>query len=476
MNCEDNDISPCTMLGSEGRISASESLFTYRTNETHDTMNEEDFVPMFLDNLVAENKGTELYSNAVETCGENSQCLFDSLATRDTNTGANTLQTDEVITNDVEQLMNFPPNITHIEDENDFLNGSFIYATVGENYTFTVVATDENDNDITFSLLQPVAGASINSASGVFTWTPQDTSMIRLGVVASDGVANSSKEFLTLLCDCKNGGICEFGTMEDNSKILDDSFAVNILYVDINECLQENDCSLNALCTNVPGSYNCTCSTGFSGDGRDCQDIDECIESPCDILATCDNVDGSFTCTCIIGYQGSGLECTDINECEQNTYICHVNAECRNTAGSYKCVCVSGYSGNGTFCENADECELLTHECSASATCEDTMGSYMCTCEDGYTGTGRSCIDNNECEYTPCDGDVGFCENTDGSYICSCRFGYTLVDGDMCQDINECDINAHNCSHDCINKPGGFTCSCPGDLVLDDDGVSCSCE
>jgi len=40
--------------------------------------------------------------------------------------------------------------------------------------------------------------------------------------------------------------------------------------VDVDECSDSdaNECAVNARCDNLPGSYDCTCSVGFAGDGR----------------------------------------------------------------------------------------------------------------------------------------------------------------------------------------------------------------
>lgn len=41
--------------------------------------------------------------------------------------------------------------------------------------------------------------------------------------------------------------------------------------VDINECeTDSHDCDAYATCTNLIGSFNCTCEDGFSGDGMIC--------------------------------------------------------------------------------------------------------------------------------------------------------------------------------------------------------------
>ena len=42
--------------------------------------------------------------------------------------------------------------------------------------------------------------------------------------------------------------------------------------LDIPECLLgSHDCHVNATCRDIPGSFECTCNEGFTGDGRDCQ-------------------------------------------------------------------------------------------------------------------------------------------------------------------------------------------------------------
>ena len=101
---------------------------------------------------------------------------------------------------------------------------------------------------------------------------------------------------------------------------------------DIDECsLGLDSCVENADCTDTEGSYTCMCSSGYTGDGlSSCtgklnaiqcysplldqmlfSDIDECDlgTDMCHQQATCTDTDGSYSCTCNSGYTGNGLEC-----------------------------------------------------------------------------------------------------------------------------------------------------------------------
>jgi len=41
--------------------------------------------------------------------------------------------------------------------------------------------------------------------------------------------------------------------------------------IDTNECLKNNGgCHSDAICTNTPGSFNCACKSGYSGNGFNC--------------------------------------------------------------------------------------------------------------------------------------------------------------------------------------------------------------
>ena len=47
---------------------------------------------------------------------------------------------------------------------------------------------------------------------------------------------------------------------------------------DVDECSGENECHGNATCVNNIGSYNCSCKTGFTGNGTYCQGTMNCIK------------------------------------------------------------------------------------------------------------------------------------------------------------------------------------------------------
>ena len=38
----------------------------------------------------------------------------------------------------------------------------------------------------------------------------------------------------------------------------------------MDECSIDNECHVNAQCTNMDGSYTCGCLDGYAGDGKNC--------------------------------------------------------------------------------------------------------------------------------------------------------------------------------------------------------------
>eukprot|EP00117_Sycon_ciliatum_P038959 scpid18365/ scgid28865/ Latent-transforming growth factor beta-binding protein 4 len=244
----------------------------------------------------------------------------------------------------------------------------------------------------------------------------------------------------------------------------------------LDECsLGTHNCSaLGGNCTDTFGSYQCACLAGFSGDGFNCMDIDECAPpSPCDTNATCNNTVGSFTCTCNPGYNGTGFVCGDLNECLVGAGPCDTNAMCANTVGSFTCTCNSGFTGTGLVCNDVNECLVVPGPCNANATCNNTIGSFTCTCNPGFNGTGFVCEDMNECLVGsgPCDTNAR-CNNTIGSFTCTCIAGYT-GNGFVCNDVNECLIGPGPCNANatCNNTIGSFTCTC--NASFNGNGIIC---
>jgi fibulin 1/2 len=196
---------------------------------------------------------------------------------------------------------------------------------------------------------------------------------------------------------------------------------------DIDECATANG-GCAQTCTNTQGSYACSCGAGYmldadghacdacpagySGDGVTCQDIDECATDNGDCAQHCTNLPGSYACSCDAGYGldgddhscdlcpagyvGNGVTCDDIDECATGNGGCAQT--CTNTGGAYTCSCAPGYTlaADGHACDDIDEC--AANVCDPAVTCTNTPGSYTCgACPAGYTGDGTACIEHSGC-------------------------------------------------------------------------------
>ncbi|XP_074791723.1 adhesion G protein-coupled receptor E3-like [Natator depressus] len=171
---------------------------------------------------------------------------------------------------------------------------------------------------------------------------------------------------------CVNNTHC---TCLDGYRSEKNRFFTNITEIcdDIDECLWTSpaDCGSNTICSNTAGSYFCTCRSGYepssgktkfmNASENTCQAIDECqgpSPADCGPHANCTNVPGSYSCSCTGGFgksqRDSSKICTDINECHKTPDICGPRAMCINTNGSYCCECQAGYvpsNRNTTLCQ-----------------------------------------------------------------------------------------------------------------------------
>uniref|UniRef100_A0A8C2R9R7 Signal peptide, CUB and EGF-like domain-containing protein 2 n=1 Tax=Capra hircus TaxID=9925 RepID=A0A8C2R9R7_CAPHI len=287
---------------------------------------------------------------------------------------------------------------------------------------------------------------------------------------------------------------------------------------DVDECAQGlDDCHINALCENTPTSYKCSCRPGYQGEGRQCEDIDECeneLNGGC--VHDCLNIPGNYRCTCFDGFMlaHDGHNCLDVDECLENNGGCQHT--CVNVMGSYECRCKEGFflSDNQHTCIHRSEeglsCMNKNHGCShickeapkgsvacecrpgfelaknqrdciltcnhgnggCQHSCEDTAEGPECSCHPQYKmhSDGRSCLAllyEANCLFLTflaetCAVNNGGCDRT--WVHCSCPVGFTLqMDGKTCK----------GCDHFCRNTVGSFDCSCKKGFKLLTDEKSC---
>ncbi|XP_070130837.1 signal peptide, CUB and EGF-like domain-containing protein 2 isoform X6 [Equus caballus] len=277
---------------------------------------------------------------------------------------------------------------------------------------------------------------------------------------------------------------------------------------DVDECAQGlDDCHTNALCQNTLTSYKCSCKPGYQGEGRQCEDIDECeneLNGGC--VHDCWNIPGNYRCTCFDGFMlaHDGHNCLDVDECLDNNGGCQHT--CVNVMGSYECRCKEGFflSDNQHTCIHRSEeglsCMNTNHGCSHICK-EAPRGSVACECRPGFelAKNQRDCIltcnhGNGGCQHS--------CEDTAEGPECSCHPQYKMhADGRSCLEpedpalevtesnatsvadgdkrvkrrllMETCAVNNGGCDRTCKDTSTGVHCSCPVGFTLQLDGKTC---
>jgi hypothetical protein len=245
-------------------------------------------------------------------------------------------------------------------------------------------------------------------------------------------------------------------------------------------------CSVNAACADLPGSVTCTCNTGYAGDGKTCNDVDECKDGSagCDPHADCLNSTGSFACTCQEGWDGNGTSCMDVDECLPGAQVvCGTNTVCDNALGSFACSCAEGFEDCDGEDNNGCEVNLLEDKANCGE-CFTACDNDVCTvgdqCDVGVClpGTATVCDDDNACTTDTCD-PIDGCQFDAVADNSPCTDGNACTDNDTCQvgacssgTVNTCNDNNSCTTDSCDASTGCSNLANPGATC--DDGNACT--
>ncbi|KAM3606136.1 uncharacterized protein V6R79_011362 [Siganus canaliculatus] len=295
-------------------------------------------------------------------CKGSMECVHDTVASGSSDWGLRTLYAKRQYHSRALIYGNMPPVVTE---------PTVIHCKVNSTVSIQIVAQDPNGDHITYSLLFPrPPRASIGSATGVLTWTVLSTQPVQLTVRASDELTSSLFTPILRVCNCLNGGVCQYEKVTKNHR--QGRFQV----------------------------VGCLCPEGFSGTFCG-QTADVCRGKPCFRGVQCQSLPdpGQFTCGACpensVSDGKQGYKCFEHDMCSPPfPFPCHKDADCRSTKHNYTCTCKPGFTGNGYNCTDTDECAELSTCPNAKFECKNKPGSFDCFCRYKKTKDTDGCGDS----------------------------------------------------------------------------------
>ncbi|KAM9316830.1 uncharacterized protein PAF06_007921 [Gastrophryne carolinensis] len=437
------------------------------------------FRPTFTSAVLA-SVSPAVLKDANEMCSGLSQCVHDYLITNSSIVGRQTAKE----LNDFKQLVTLYGNGVPM-----LLGPYLLQLKVNNTFKMTFNASDPNNDSVSFSLGKPVPPGAFITLKGQFTWTVQDTRPSSLIIQLNDQLSGSIVIPLVQVCRCANGGTCDYSIVVENyyesryqvvGCLCPPGFSGAYCLNQISPC-RGQPCFPDVSCMNLEYStqYLCgKCPPGTAASGRDgekCFLSDPCLPPypfPCSENADCVTSNNMYTCRCKPGFTGDGKNCSDIDECLILTACPNAKYECINNLGSFKCSCLyksvddlqcgdstnppepfplllssptclqledillkgfqnkfysvefknllnkasfeyrinvssdtphwfvkdylarvrSYYEINAASVEDVDECANEEHSCSQTALCENTYGGYRCVCNSSMKLEGNNCV------------------------------------------------------------------------------------
>lgn len=198
----------------------------------------------------------------------------------------------------------------------------------------------------------------------------------------------------------------------------------------VDECADGTaQCHTNALCENTPSGYNCTCDTGYAGDGQSCEPV--CGDDLLKGTEVCDDGNtvagdgcradclGLEACGDALLDTAAGEECDDGNEvsldgCDDRCKTEPVPGECGDGTINLGEECDDGNQVMGDGCE---ECMIAMSD---AWTCDPALFGGGDGCECGCGQVDVDCVDST----------VDSCDYCGGQGACN-------LNDLICQQINE---------------------------------------